>query len=107
MEAQLPKAVRKAISENADEEYDWRVVGGVATLVVVGVQFTLAGEVGEEYAAFRRRMTAVACALGPLLRHPCVRLSLHRRTAAGRRPWAEFDCRTPNYGLPAPEVLPG
>ena len=67
---------------------------------MVGVGFVVTAELDEEWEAFRRRMTALACALGPLLHHPVTRLTLHRRTAAKKRPWAEFDCRTPDFGLP-------
>jgi len=88
---------------NAREMYDWRMVNGVRTLVVVGLGFTVAAEEGEEYVAFRHRMLRYAENL-TASQYPVMGLTLYRREEPGKRPYAQFECATPQTSLPRPGV---
>ena len=85
--------------ENGQEIYGWRVVDGRPRLVVVGIAFTIQAQPHEDFEEFRRRMIRFAGRLARL-EYPATRLAFHRREAQRKLPWAEFDCATPETGLP-------
>ena len=89
------------LAENGREEYGWRLILDEPALVVVELGFTVAGQEGEAFAAFKTRMLTLARALG-LLGYPVASLIFQRRRAQGKRHWAEFTCCTPETGLPVP-----
>ena len=105
-ETNQPNALTwRDLAANGREIYDWRVVDGRETLVIVGIVFTIAAHPGEEYEAFRDRMLRYADALGRL-RFPVTRLTLVRREVSKRPPYAQFECATPEAELPPLVSLP-
>jgi hypothetical protein len=75
--------------ENGREVYGWRLVLGEPAFVVVELAFTIAGQDGEGFDAFKARMLGSR----PVLEQ-------------GKRHWAEFVCRTPATGFPVLESEP-
>ena len=92
------RAVRH-LAENGREVYGWRLVDGKSVLVVVAIGFNSVAQSFEDFESFRRRMLLFAVRLGKL-QYPVDRLIFHRREAQRKLAWAEFDCSTPETGLP-------
>ena len=87
------------LAENGQKQYEWRIVDGEARLVVVEIGFTVVAQPFEDFEAFEQRMLTFAARLGAL-QHRVLRLRFCQRTALGKLPWCEFDCATPEAGLP-------
>ena len=90
----------RELAENGREVYDWRIVDGRPTLVVVAVGFTLIAWDRESYEDFRARMLRYAGCFTDM-EFPVTRLTLVRREEHGKPPYAQFDCDTPEAALPA------
>ena len=99
-ERHTPAMGARDLAENGREDYGWRIVDGASQLVVVGIGFTIAGQEGEDFEAFKARMLCLARLLGTELGYAVISLRFQRRTAQRKRHWAEFDCETPEYRLP-------
>ena len=92
------RAVRD-LAENGWTRYKPRMVEGEVQLVMVEIGFTVVAQPCEDFKAFKQRMLALAARL-EALQHRVLRMALCRREAQGKRPWCEFDCATPEAGLP-------
>ena len=82
------------LARNGRRRYEWRLVDGARTLVVVGLRFTVPAHDGETDEQFEARMLAL-CATLAALGFPVVVLDVEGREHAHKRPWALFECRTP------------
>ena len=87
------------LTKNGHQTYAWRIVDGETRLVVVAIGFTIPGLAHESFEAFEARMRHYVEVLGRL-QHTVVSLTVQQRLAHGGRHWAEFECETPEAGLP-------
>ena len=95
----LETRAARDLAENGREVYGWRLVDDKPELVVVAIGFNIVAQSFEDFESFRRRMLLFAVRLGKL-QYPVDRLIFHRREAQRKLAWAEFDCSTPETGLP-------
>ena len=98
---ELSREARAArdLAENGREAYGWRVIDGERRLVLVAIGFTVAAQPYEDMDGFRQRMLQFAARL-EAMQHRVTSLTFYRRAAQGKPPWCEFDCETPEAGLP-------
>ena len=89
-------AVIEKLVENGCKQYGWRDVDGVPALCVIGVAFTIVAN-NEDKAAFERKMEAFARGITKR-GYPVEKMKVEQRE--GKRPWASFECQTPQYRLP-------